>query len=463
MNSLNKVLAKATELGMLQRLARRELVTSLSLYANDVVIFCHPDEAELRAVRGILELFGQASGLRTNFAKCSVFPIACNNEEADGAAEFMECQLAPFPIKYLGIPLSTTRLTTVSFQPLLDRLADKLPTWSASMMPRAGRLALIRAALAAIPLHQLMVLGLNKKRLKQVNKILRGFLWVGRAEANGGNNHMNWARVCRPLNLGGLRIPDLARMATSLRVRWLLRMRTDPPRPWRGLDMQFSKAELDIFAASTSMVVGNGESALFWEDLWMDGRSIKEMAPEVYELVPKRRRKARMVREALLDLCAAVGLAKRVLANGGTRHDDLVVDDGWCWTGEKLARRGLPHAPRCPLCDQSEETMPHLLPGCSFSRTIWFEVLSWIRSTSEPPSEGDFVEWWSLVVRTTPRQLLKGTSSIIMLTAWWIWKHRNAAIFDNAQPSVRSLFNDIRTEARQWVDAGARGVRQLLS
>jgi hypothetical protein len=39
---------------------------------SDVVIFCHPDESELRAVRGILELFGQASGLRTNFTKCSV-------------------------------------------------------------------------------------------------------------------------------------------------------------------------------------------------------------------------------------------------------------------------------------------------------------------------------------------------------------------------------------------------------
>jgi hypothetical protein len=52
----------------------------------------------------------------------------------------MECQLAPFPVKYLGVPLSTRRLTAVAFQPLVDRLADKLPTWK-----RAGRLTLIRA------------------------------------------------------------------------------------------------------------------------------------------------------------------------------------------------------------------------------------------------------------------------------------------------------------------------------
>jgi hypothetical protein len=104
MNSLNKVLAKAYELGVLRRLARRDLATSVSLYADDVVIFCHPDESELSAVRGILELFGQASGLRTNFAKCSVSSIACSEEEAGAAAVHMECQLAPFPVKYLGIP-----------------------------------------------------------------------------------------------------------------------------------------------------------------------------------------------------------------------------------------------------------------------------------------------------------------------------------------------------------------------
>jgi hypothetical protein len=109
MNSLNRVLAKATELGMLRWLARRDLVTSVSLYADDVVIFYHPDETELCAVRGTLELFGQASGLRTNFVKCSVSPIAYSDEEAVGAAEHMECQLAPFLVKYLGIPLSTRR------------------------------------------------------------------------------------------------------------------------------------------------------------------------------------------------------------------------------------------------------------------------------------------------------------------------------------------------------------------
>ena len=134
-------------------------------------------------MREILALFGHASGLHTNFAMCSVSPIAYSEEVAAGAAVAMGCQLAHYPVKYLGIPLSLRRLSGEALQPVVDRIADKLPTWKAAMMPRAGRLALIRSVLAAIPLHQLIVLSLNKKALKQVNKILRGFLCVGRPAA----------------------------------------------------------------------------------------------------------------------------------------------------------------------------------------------------------------------------------------------------------------------------------------
>ena len=32
-----------------------------------------------------------------------------------------------------------------------------------------------------------------------------------------------------------------------------------------------------------------------------------------------------------------------------------------CWTADRLARRGLQHPEHCPLCDQEEETVQHLL------------------------------------------------------------------------------------------------------
>ena len=49
------------------------------------------------------------------------------------------------------------------------------------------------------------------------------------------------------------------------------------------------------------MVIGDGTSTLFWEDPWMDGRPIRETAPNMYALIPKRRRKRRTVQQALAE------------------------------------------------------------------------------------------------------------------------------------------------------------------
>jgi len=46
-----------------------------------------------------------------------------------------------------------------------------------------------------------------------------------------------------------------------------------------------------------------------------------------------------------------------------------------CWTGDRLAKTGLPHPPACPLCDQAGESIQHLLISCIFARQVWFIIL----------------------------------------------------------------------------------------
>jgi hypothetical protein len=38
------------------------------------------------------------------------------------------------------------------------------------------------------------------------------------------------------------------------------------------------------------------------------------------------------------------------------------------WTADRLARHGMDHPDKCPLCDQEEETIDHLLVSCKCSR-----------------------------------------------------------------------------------------------
>jgi hypothetical protein len=95
------------------------------------------------------------------------------------------CPVVELPITYLGIPLTTHRPTAAQVQPLVDSVAARVPAWKAWLMNKTGRLTLVKSVLSAIPVHQLLAFAPPKKTLKQLEKIQRGFLWAGRAVANG--------------------------------------------------------------------------------------------------------------------------------------------------------------------------------------------------------------------------------------------------------------------------------------
>ena len=47
--------------------------------------------------------------------------------------------------------------------------------------------------------------------------------------------------------------------------------------------------------------VGDGANTLFWKGKWLAGRSIQDLAPNLYSLVPKRKANRRKVVDALVD------------------------------------------------------------------------------------------------------------------------------------------------------------------
>ena len=109
-----------------------------------------------------------------------------------------------------------------------------------------------------------------------------------------------------------------------------------------------------------------------------------------------------------------------------------------CWTADRLARQGLPHPARCPLCDQASETIDHLLIGCVFTREFWFRFLSQVglQSLSPQPTELSFLDWWDRVTSGTSDIISYGINSLIILGAWTGWTHRNRCVFDGAAPDI---------------------------
>lgn len=74
---LHRLLAAATEQGVLAPLPGRGVSMRVSLYADDAVIFANPIKEEVETLLVILKQFGEATGLSLNQQKSTVAPIRC--------------------------------------------------------------------------------------------------------------------------------------------------------------------------------------------------------------------------------------------------------------------------------------------------------------------------------------------------------------------------------------------------
>lgn len=187
MDALQAVVAQAKASGLLSEPAPRRPVPSISIYADDAVLFFKPSQQEAKVVKAILQIFGAASGLMTNYNKSAITPIQCSQEQLQVVADELQCNIQLFPIIYLGLPLSTRKPTKAEVQPILDKLENKVAGWKPNLLSPDGRLCLIKSVLMALPVHFMSVLQLPKWAIKDIERKCRGFLWKGQQEVSGGH------------------------------------------------------------------------------------------------------------------------------------------------------------------------------------------------------------------------------------------------------------------------------------
>jgi hypothetical protein len=186
MEVLNSLFHKADYWSLLQKLPPRHIPFRVSMYADDMVLFFTPIQGDLQLAKAIFELFEKASCLGCNVAKCQMVPIRCSSEKVVLAQELFPCPVKDFPIVYLGIPLSTSKLPKSVFQPMVDKMADRLPAWKGRLMHRSGHLALIKSTLVAMPVYTAISHALPPWVIKAFVQIFRGFLWAGSKATHGG-------------------------------------------------------------------------------------------------------------------------------------------------------------------------------------------------------------------------------------------------------------------------------------
>lgn len=177
-------------------------------FADDLLIFLEGSVDSLVGVLEVLKEFEHMSGLAVNIEKTSMFSCGVPEDTLQLIVDSFNLHRAPLPIRYLGLPLSSKRLSVKDYDPLLLQIKRKLGSWTSKSLTMAGRLTLISSVISGITGFWMSAFLLPQSVLQKINSLCSSFLWHGTIGISTGAK-VAWEDLVMPKAEGGLGLRNL--------------------------------------------------------------------------------------------------------------------------------------------------------------------------------------------------------------------------------------------------------------
>ncbi|KAG7583882.1 Reverse transcriptase zinc-binding domain [Arabidopsis suecica] len=264
-------------------------LTHLS-FADDLMVL---SDGKIRSVEGIMEVFedfSRHSGLKISLEKSTLYMAGIPPMVKQEIADKFPFEVGQLPVRYLGLPLVTKRLSVADYTPLLEQLKKRIASWTSRFISYAGRLNLITSVLGSICNFWMAAFRLPRQCIREIDKLCSAFLWSG-TDMSSKKAKVSWSNVCKPKTEGGLGLRSLTEAndvcglklvwriiskSTSLWVKWINTYLLRRKSFWTlkqstSMGSWIWKKILkyrEVAKSFTKVDVGNGNSVSFWFDNW---------------------------------------------------------------------------------------------------------------------------------------------------------------------------------------------------
>ena len=100
-------------------------------FANDLLLFSRGDLSSIKALQGCFLEFSQASGLQANLNKSSIYCGGVQCKVRQQIVQQLGYKMEELPFKYLGVPLSSNKLSILQWYPFIDKIMARINSWKA--------------------------------------------------------------------------------------------------------------------------------------------------------------------------------------------------------------------------------------------------------------------------------------------------------------------------------------------
>lgn len=148
-------------------------------YADDTIICLQEDKEIALNLKLMLYLYERMSGLKINFQKSELLMIKQDQQKTKFYAELFNCAIGEWPIKYLGVPVSHSKLHVIDWAPVESKLEKRLDGWQEGCTTLGGRKVLIDTSLSSIPIYHMSMYLIPKTNIGRMDKTRKRFFWQG--------------------------------------------------------------------------------------------------------------------------------------------------------------------------------------------------------------------------------------------------------------------------------------------
>ncbi|KAL2251999.1 UNVERIFIED_CONTAM: hypothetical protein Sindi_2322200 [Sesamum indicum] len=212
-------------------------------FSDDLLLFCRADTDSVRVLKVGLDQFAEWSGLRLNIQKSHLIISQSALERKEQLLSILGFPEGQLPMRYLGLPLISSRLSISDCQPVLSKIDARIAGWEGMLILYADRVQIIKSVLSALSLYWASAFVLPKAIIKEVEKRLRTFLWKGISDT--GYAKVAWKDVCKLVVEGG----QVDEKGGSWSWRKLMQLRS-------------------LIQPMVELHIGDGRTFYLWKDPW---------------------------------------------------------------------------------------------------------------------------------------------------------------------------------------------------
>ena len=161
------------------------------------------------------------SGFNISLEKSTLYLAGVKAEDSASILDQFPFEDGSLPVRYLGLPLLTKRMTFRDYSPRISRIRARISSWTARHLTFAGRLQLVGSVIYSIINFWMAAFRLPNMCIQEINRICSAFLWSGPVLSTQKAN-IAWIDVCKPKDEGGLGLRNLleANRVSCLKLIW---------------------------------------------------------------------------------------------------------------------------------------------------------------------------------------------------------------------------------------------------